>query len=74
MGTGISPAWLQPRPRRTARALNGAAALPNGQTGHQDGQAAATGGHSGEIVCKLGWWDQVPWDVRAYAERHPLPV
>jgi len=22
-------------------------------------------------VCKLGWWEQVPWDVRAYAERHP---
>src|SRR5262249_8857803 len=26
---------------------------------------------AGEIwVCKLGWWDQAPWDVRAYAEGH----
>jgi hypothetical protein len=60
-------------PSDGARALNGTAALPNGQTGHQDGQAAGHGQpRSGEIfVCKLGWWDQVPWDVRAYAERHP---
>jgi len=21
-------------------------------------------------VCKLGWWDQAPWDVRAYAAGH----
>jgi hypothetical protein len=27
---------------------------------------------SGEIwVCKLGWWDGAPWDVRAYASQHP---
>jgi hypothetical protein len=26
----------------------------------------------GEIwVCKLGWWRKAPWDVRAYAARHP---
>jgi hypothetical protein len=26
----------------------------------------------GEIwVCKLGWWAEAPWDVRAYAENHP---
>jgi hypothetical protein len=25
----------------------------------------------GEIwVCKLGWWDGAPWDVRAYAQSH----
>ena len=22
-------------------------------------------------VCKLGWWDGAPWDVRAYAAGHP---
>lgn len=27
---------------------------------------------SGEIwVCKLGWWNGAPWDVRAYAQGHP---
>ena len=27
---------------------------------------------NGEIwVCKLGWWDGAPWDVRAYAQQHP---
>jgi hypothetical protein len=26
----------------------------------------------GEIwVCKLGWWQQAPWDVQAYAAGHP---
>lgn len=26
---------------------------------------------AGEIwICKLGWWDQAPWDVRAYAAGH----
>ncbi len=26
---------------------------------------------SGNIwVCKLGWWDGAPWDVRAYAAGH----
>jgi hypothetical protein len=23
------------------------------------------------VVCKLGWWAGVPWDVRAYAAGHP---
>ncbi|HEY5989191.1 MAG TPA: hypothetical protein VIV12_22840, partial [Streptosporangiaceae bacterium] len=23
------------------------------------------------LVCKLGWWRGAPWDVRAYAARHP---
>jgi hypothetical protein len=22
-------------------------------------------------VCKLGWWRQAPWDIRAYARNHP---
>lgn len=27
---------------------------------------------TGEIwVCKLGWWREAPWDVRAYAAGHP---
>jgi len=26
----------------------------------------------GEIlVCKLGWWEDAPWDIRAYAAGHP---
>ncbi len=39
---------------------------PNGQ---------AVDGHlplAGNIwVCKLGWWDGTPWDIRAYAAGHP---
>jgi hypothetical protein len=27
--------------------------------------------HGALWVCKLGWWDGAPWDVRAYAEGHP---
>jgi hypothetical protein len=27
--------------------------------------------HGNLWVCKLGWWDGAPWDVRAYAEGHP---
>jgi hypothetical protein len=27
---------------------------------------------NGEIlVCKLGWWENAPWDIRAYAAGHP---
>ena len=38
----------------------------NGQQAAVDGQPA-----SGNLwVCKLGWWDGAPWDVRAYAAGH----
>ncbi|MBO0807015.1 MAG: hypothetical protein J2P32_01770, partial [Actinobacteria bacterium] len=23
------------------------------------------------LVCKLGWWESAPWDIRAYAASHP---
>jgi hypothetical protein len=44
--------------------------------GHQsaNGQAAGDGHQTaGERlwVCKLGWWDGAPWDIRAYAAGHP---
>jgi hypothetical protein len=45
---------------------------PDGVLSRANGQAA---NHrlprTGEIwICKLGWWDQAPWDVRAYAAGH----
>jgi hypothetical protein len=30
-----------------------------------------TGRDSTIVVCKLGWWTDAPWDVRAYAAGHP---
>ena len=37
----------------------------NGQHGEREAPPA------GEIwICKLGWWDKAPWDVRAYAAGH----
>jgi hypothetical protein len=39
------------------------------RSGRQAGNGnQATGGTL--WVCKLGWWDGAPWDVRAYAEGH----
>jgi hypothetical protein len=32
---------------------------------------AGTGQPNTIVVCKLGWWAGVPWDVRAYAAAHP---
>ena len=47
---------------------NGRAAGRNGANGqHADRELP----QAGEIwICKLGWWDQAPWDVRAYAAGH----
>src|SRR6201995_5385841 len=29
-------------------------------------------GSAGQLwVCKLGWWQGVPWDIKAYAKTHP---
>ena len=37
-----------------------------------DGQRPAAPPEGGRIwICKLGWWDGAPWDVRAYAAGHP---
>jgi hypothetical protein len=42
-----------------------AAGQENGQHAHREPLAV------GKIwICKLGWWDQAPWDVRAYAAGH----
>jgi len=73
---------LQPWARGTftrpdCHAVDGEQA-PNG---HQaaDGQPTANGqtaadGHplaGGNLwICKLGWWDGAPWDIRAYAQGH----
>ena len=45
---------------------------PDGSPGQHHGQPADHGPPpAGEIwICKLGWWDQAPWDVRAYAAGH----
>lgn len=44
---------------------DGTAGQRNGQTADRELPPA------GEIwICKLGWWDQAPWDVRAYAAGH----
>jgi Patatin-like phospholipase len=65
---------LQPWAYGTFTRQNGAAA-PD-RSGHRpdaggagpDGNGAAA---PGKIwICKLGWWDQAPWDVRAYAAGH----
>lgn len=51
----------------------------DGTAGGQDGTHSQANGQgadreplfAGEIwICKLGWWDQAPWDVRAYAAGH----
>lgn len=44
------------------------AGVPNGTNGqHPDRELPS----AGEIwICKLGWWEQAPWDVRAYAAGH----
>jgi hypothetical protein len=51
---------------------NGAAAGRNGAGGPGNGQRADREPPApGKIwICKLGWWDQAPWDVRAYAAGH----
>ena len=36
--------------------------------GHAANGEQATDGHL--WVCKLGWWEDAPWDVRAYAAGH----
>jgi hypothetical protein len=50
---------------------------PDGRTGpgcrsgngHASDARQATDGNI--WICKLGWWEAAPWDVRAYAAGHP---
>jgi hypothetical protein len=52
-------------PEAGVRGQVGALGQANGQ--HADRELPS----AGEIwICKLGWWDQAPWDVRAYAAGH----
>ena len=54
----------------------GPPARPVGAQGSALGRQNGHGGDhklplAGEIwICKLGWWDKAPWDVRAYAAGH----
>jgi hypothetical protein len=42
--------------------------VPHGANGHRADHELPP---PGELwVCKLGWWDTAPWDVRAYAAGH----
>jgi len=52
--------------------LDGTVSEPVGALSQQNGQGADRElPRAGEIwICKLGWWDQAPWDVRAYAAGH----
>ena len=76
--------WAHGTFTRSAAALaqrGGAHAGPNGDgtAGRRRGALSQANGQgadgelpgAGEIwICKLGWWDQAPWDVRAYAAGH----
>jgi hypothetical protein len=46
---------------------NGTFTRSNGHAAN--GEQATTDGRL--WVCKLGWWEDAPWDVRAYAAGHP---
>jgi hypothetical protein len=62
-------------PAATGRTADGSQA-PNGEAA--DPRQSANGQPAGDVlpssgnlwVCKLGWWNQAPWDVRAYAAGH----
>ena len=64
-GAGGQPAGLATGHDATPAMQTGAPHGANGQQADLKLPAA------GEIwVCKLGWWDKAPWDVRAYAAGH----
>jgi hypothetical protein len=53
---------------------NGHAGNGHAGNGHAgNGQFAGNGqSPAGNIwICKLGWWEGAPWDIRAYAAGHP---
>ena len=41
------------------------------EAGPDEAGADEAGADSTIVVCKLGWWTDAPWDVRAYAAGHP---
>ena len=61
---------LQPWARGTFIRLNGQA-LNGQQPADTDDREQADPLTGGKLwVCKLGWWEGAPWDVRAYAAGH----
>src|SRR6516164_7079170 len=63
-GTFVRPDAAVTQPDGAQAGLGGASRA-NGQAADHRLLAA------GDIwICKLGWWDQAPWDVRAYAAGH----
>jgi hypothetical protein len=50
---------------------------PDGSTGPGRGSGNGHASGAGQApdgniwICKLGWWEAAPWDVRAYAAGHP---
>ena len=64
-GTAGRPAGTVNEQDSMVRARDGVLTQANGQGADRELPGA------GEIwICKLGWWDQAPWDVRAYAAGH----
>jgi hypothetical protein len=64
-GTAGLPAAMASGQEAAAAVQAGADGQENGQHAHREPPAM------GKIwICKLGWWDQAPWDVRAYAAGH----
>ena len=66
---------LRPWAYGTFTRLDAASARRNGAQAGQNGNGRQPADRAlppaGEIwICKLGWWDQAPWDVRAYAAGH----
>jgi hypothetical protein len=79
----VEPGHQAPDGRQTGNGLAADAShTPNGHAADApqgadargaDGHRAADGHQatSGNLwICKLGWWDGAPWDVRAYAKGH----
>jgi hypothetical protein len=64
-GTAGQPAGTVNGQGSAVAARDGVLSQANGQRADRELPAA------GEIwICKLGWWDRAPWDVRAYAAGH----
>jgi len=64
-GTATPPPNGHAGPDSTGIEPARARSLVNGQVADRELAKA------GEIwICKLGWWDKAPWDVRAYAAGH----
>jgi hypothetical protein len=64
-GTATPSADGHAKPDGPVREPVGALSQANGQ-----GADRELPGDGDIWVCKLGWWDQAPWDVRAYAAGH----